>query len=397
MSCARMALAVSVAMLIVSCTKKVGDKGQVAAESDESKEKKEHVDEPEHEELPKRVRLTPDLIADARISTAPAVRETLTVTVALPGEIAADPDRTARIASPVAGSIERVAFREGSAVKKGDVLAVIRVPDLGKLRSTLSATLSRAKAARANVLRLKALADQRLASEQSYLDAVAAADALDVEARAAGEQIGALGMGAEGNPSQLTLRAPLSGVVVARNAVVGQPVTAQEVIANIVDLSELWFLGRAFEKDLGRLRLNAQVEVQLNAHPKEQFTGTVEYVGQQVDPVARTVTARIRLTNRNGLLRVGLFGSAYVSTAEETGGQAMIVIPRSAITEVAGKPVVFVRHADNDFELHELTLGDAAGGKVQVVAGLREQEQVVTEGVFTLKSAVLKGTFAEDE
>jgi cobalt-zinc-cadmium efflux system membrane fusion protein len=73
------------------------------------------------------------------------------------------------------------------------------------------------------------------------------------------------------------------------------------------------------------------------------------------------------------------------------------VVPREAITEIAGKPVVFVKHADGDYELHELTLGDAAAGKVQVIAGLQEGEQVVARGVFTLKSAVLKSTFAEDE
>jgi cobalt-zinc-cadmium efflux system membrane fusion protein len=193
------------------------------------------------------------------------------------------------------------------------------------------------------------------------------------------------------------LRAPTAGTVVARNAVVGQPVTADEVIAEIVDLTELWFLGRVFEKDLGRLQLSADAEVELNAYPKERFHGVVEYIGQKVDPVARTVTARIRVRNRASLLRVGLFGSAYVSTNEERGRQTTLVVPREAITEIAGKPVVFVKHADGDFELHELTLGDAASGKVQVMAGLQEGEQVVAHGVFTLKSAVLKSTFAEDE
>jgi cobalt-zinc-cadmium efflux system membrane fusion protein len=324
-------------------------------------------------------------------------KETLEATVALPGEVVADPDRAARVASPIAGRIERVDFREGSSVKKGDVLALVRVPDLGRLRSNLAATLAKARAARTNALRLKELAAQRLAPEQAYLDALATADALDAETRAASEQIAALGIGPGSGPSQLTLRAPVSGVVVVRDAVIGQPVTADQVIADIVDLSEVWFLGRVFEKDLGRLKLNAAAEVQVNAYPKQRFTGGVEYIGRQVDAVARTVTARIRLANREDLLRVGLFGTAYVSTSEEGGRRAMIVVPRSAITEVAGKPVVFVRQADGDFELHELTLGDSAAGKVQVIAGLREGEQIVTQGIFTLKSAVLKTSFAEEE
>lgn len=357
-----------------------------------------HSDEPAHEALPRRVRLSPEVVAAAGIRTAPIAREALVLTVPLPGEIVADPDRTARVASPIAGRIERVAVREGSAVKKGEIVAMIRVPDLGRLRATLSATLGKAKAARANAERLKGLSVQRLASEQLYLDALAAAEALELEVRASQEQLAALGLGAGATaPSQLTLRAPLAGVVVSRNAVVGQPVTADEVLADIVDLSEVWFLARVFEKDLGRLRPGALAEVQLNAYPHERFEGVVEYIGRQVDAAARTVTARVRLQNRDEKLRVGLFGAAYVNTEHGAARQLTIVVPRSALTEVAGKPVVFVRQADQDFELHDVVLGDSAAGKVQVLAGLREGEQVAVEGVFSLKSAVLKSTITEDE
>ena len=383
----------------LGCSRKPSDDGGGAtAKAKEAKPPApEKSEEHEHEELPKRVALSAEVVASAGIATTPATREALVVTISLPGEIAPDPDQSARIASPIAGRIERVNFKEGSVVKKGDAMAVIRVPDLGKLRATLAATLAKAKAARANADRLQDLVQKRLASEQSYLDAVAQAEALDEEGKAAGEQIAALGIGAAGGPSQLVLRAPTAGTVVTRGAVVGQPIAADDVIAEIVNLDELWFLGRVFEKDLGRLQLNANAEVELNAYPKERFPGSVEYIGQKVDPVARTVTARVRLRNRDGLLRVGLFGAAHVSTNENRGKEATLVVPRDALTEVGGKSVVFVQLAGGEYELHELTLGDAAAGKVQVIAGLQEGEQVVSRGVFTLKSAVLKSTFAEEE
>jgi cobalt-zinc-cadmium efflux system membrane fusion protein len=358
----------------------------------------EHVDEPEHEELPKLVRLTREVIASAAIRTAKVAREALPITVSLPGELVADPDKTARISSPVAGRIEQVSFKEGSVVKKGDVLAILRVPDLAQVRSTYSSSLAKAKAARANAERLKELSAQRLASEQAYLDAAAQADALEIEANAAEQRLSAFGTAAgKGAPSQIALRAPIAGTVVLRNAVVGQPVTSDETIGEIVELSELWFLARVFEKDLSRLHVGANAEVQLNAYPDERFAGSVEYIGKQVDPNARTLTARIRLQNSQGKLSVGLFGTAFVSTSERGTRKATLVILRSALTEVAGKPVVFVRHPDGDFELHDVVLGESAGGKVEIVSGLREGEEVVVDGVFTLKSAVLKTTFAEDE
>lgn len=385
---------IALALGASACTKSKAEPVEAKPASEE------HADEPAHEELPRKVRLSAEVARAAHVETAPVGKEVLAVTLALPGEIAADPDRLARISTPVAGRIEQVDFREGSFVKKGDQLVTVRVPELGKVRSAFTATAAKARAARSNAERLKILLEQRLTSEQAYLDAAATADSLDAEAKGLGEQLAAMGVGSGGSgnaPFQLTLRAPLAGVVLSRDAVAGQPVTVEQVLGSIADLSEVWFLGRVFEKDLGRLRAGASVEVQLNAYPDERFVGVVDYVGRQIDPVARTLTARVRLTNRVDLLRVGLFGTARVSTTEEHTKGPVLAVPRSALTEVAGKTTVFVRQPDGDFEVHEITLGHAAAGKVEVVSGLREGEQVVVNGAFTLKSIVLKGTMAEDD
>jgi len=352
----------------------------------------------EHEELPKHVKLTPEAIKDAHIRAEPTRKGTLAVTISLPGEIAADPDRSARIASPAEGKVEEVRFKEGQSVKKGDVLAVIRIPELGKLRGAQASALARAKAARANADRLKALLEKRLTSEQSVIDAEAEARSLSVEAQSLGEQLSALGAGAQSGASfLLALRAPIAGTVITRDAVVGQPIAADHTLGSIADLSEVWFLGRVFEKDLGRLKIGVNAEVELNAHPKERFSGKVDYVGQKIDPLARTVTARIGLSNRNDLLRIGLFGNAHVATGEPETHEPRLLVPRDAVTEIGEKPVVFVKQNEAEFEMHEVVLGDGALGKVEVVSGLGEGEEVVVDGVFTLKSVVLKGTMEEDE
>ncbi|HEY6881773.1 MAG TPA: efflux RND transporter periplasmic adaptor subunit [Polyangiales bacterium] len=364
-------------------------------------ERPPHRDEPAHAEFPTQVRLSDEVLTAAGVRTQKVEREQLVSTIDLPGEISVDPDRSARVASPIAGRIEQVHFQEGQRVKQGDPLLVIRVPELGKVRSDSAATRAQAKAARVTADRLRELKDQQLASEQAYLAAEAEAQALELSAVAAHDRVQALGVVNQGNPSSLVLRAPLSGVVLARAAVVGQPVTSEQVVAEIADLSEVWFLGRVFEKDLGLLRVGAPSEVLLNAYPGTAFAGTVEYIGMQVDPIARTLTARIRLTNHDDLLRIGLFGSARVSTEPVLGKDAsrppVLVVPRGALMEVAGKQVVFVRQADRDFELHQVTTGRAAGGKVEILSGLRDGEQVVSEGAFTLKSSVLKASLSEGE
>lgn len=356
-----------------------------------------HEGEKEHDTIPKRAKLAKSVIEAAKIQTTPATKEVLAPTLALPGEVSADPDKSARVASPVAGRLTDVRFKEGSEVKKGDVLAVLRIPEIGKVRAAHSATTAKAAAARANAERLAGLADKGMAAKQEAVAAKAEADALDAEAKALGEQLGALGMGTSGSGSELVLRAPVSGVVVARDAIVGQPVGTEQVIASIADLSEVWFVARVFEKDLGRLELGAKGEVQLNAYPSETFAGKVESVGRQIDPVARTVTARLRLANRGDMLRIGLFGTARVVAKGEKAGEPVLVVPRTALIDVAGKTVVFVRISPDEFELHEVQAGEGAAGKVRILAGLREGEPVVSEGAFTVKSVILRGTLADEE
>lgn len=357
----------------------------------------EHKDEKEHDGLPKRVRPSRQVITDAKIRTEPVKREALAVTLELPGEIAADPDKSARVAAPVAGRIVSVRFKEGSLVKKGDVLASIRVPDISKVRSAQSTAASRGAAARANAERLQGLADKGLASKQEALSVLAEADSLESESRAMSEQLAALGTATGQLGSDVVLRAPIAGIVIARDAVLGQPITAEQTIASIADLSEVWFLARVFEKDLRRLRAGANTEVMLNAYPGEHFEGVLEYIARQIDPVARTLTARVRLRNEGDRLRLGLFGTAQVFVGEPSKREPRIIVPRDALTEIAGKTVAFVRQKDGDFEVHELAVGESALGKVEVLGGLREGEEVVVEGLFTLKSMVLRSTIAEDE
>lgn len=349
-----------------------------------------------HADLPRRVRVTDEVLKDAGIQVLRVSKAALTETLSLPGEVSADPDRVARISTPSTGRLELVSFREGSPVKKGDLLAVVRVPEIAKVRATRSATASRAQAMRANAERLRALAKEGLGLEQDAVNAESEAAALEQESRSAAELLASLGAGATGAAS-ISLRAPLSGTVVSRDAVVGQPVTDEQTLGTIANLDEIWFLARVFEKDLSRLKAGVTAEVHLNAYPNEHFAGTVEYIGQQIDPIGRTVTARVRVKNKNDLLRIGLFGVSQISLEGPANSDAKLVVPQASVTEIAGKSVVFVRQAPNEFELHEVTLGRESLGRREILAGLRENEEVVSDGVFSLKSMVLKGSFAEDE
>lgn len=362
---------------------------------------KEHEDEPEgHEELPTKVRLPAEVLASAEVHTAVVTKKPLPATVDLTGEVVADPDRVVRVAARVPGRIVEVRCKEGERVKAGAILVVLESPELARVRAGFAASQARGLSAQKNAERLGNLAKTGLAAEQEVSGATAEASALQAEAAAAQRTLQSFGLpmaelGQSG--SRLELRARIEGFIVSRNATVDQTVTAEHVLTEIINLDHAYFLGRLFEKNLERVKVGVPAEVRLNAYSKEVFLGKVESIGKQLDPIARTVVARIAIDNRDDLLKVGLFGVARVNSGDAKPEESTLVVPLNAVTQIADRDVVFVRHPDGDFEVHPVKLGRTASGQVQILAGLRAGEQVVVEGVFTLKSAVLKSTFGEED
>ncbi len=360
-----------------------------------------HTDEPEeHAPLPKHVRLSAKVIKDAGIKTAVTTSEILPATLDLTGEIAADPDRSARIAARVPGRIVEVRFKEGGHVAAEDVLAVLESPEVARARAVLQSTEARAHSARLNADRLKGLEGKSLASGQEVATAAAEAAALEADLAAARQTLTAFGRDVErvdGATARIALRAPITGFVLERNAVQGQTVEATHVIAVVGNLERAYFLARVFEKDLARVGIGATAEVRLNAYPQDFFEGTVESIGKQLDAAARTVIARVLVKDHRDLLKVGLFGTAHVTDTMGARGTRRLVVPIAAVTRIAEADTVFVQQPDGDFEVHPVTLGRSAAGRVEILSGLREGEPIVVQGVFTVKSAVLKSTFGGEE
>jgi RND family efflux transporter MFP subunit len=272
----------------------------------------------------------------------------------------------------------------------------VAVTEIGKLRAAHASAIAHAKAARADANRLRGLVDKALRPEQDYLDALAAAEGHEAEARGLAAQLSALGFAASTGavPSSLSLVSPIDGVIVARSAIVGAPVVPDQNLARVVDLSAPWFVGRVFEKDLARVRVGAKSAVVVDAFPGKPFEGVVEALGAQVDPLTRTVMVRIRVTNRDDLLRHGLWGTAHVAT-EEAPLSPVLVVPRTAVIDVAGRKVAFVRVGDA-FEPRQVDLGATSLEQLEVISGLAFDEDVVVQGAFTLKSVMLRSTLAED-
>jgi membrane fusion protein, heavy metal efflux system len=358
----------------------------------------EHREERAHEELPKLVKLTPEVIREARVRTEPAHRRTLAAVAELTGQIVPNPEALAMIGARASGRIARVLVRESDLVRAGQVLAILSSPEIAKLRGEYAAAEAKALSAHRNAVRLRELFRDRLGAEQEAVAAEADATAAEAERDALSLTLRGLGapLKATSDPSTVPLVTPIAGSVVQLDAALGEIVEPTHTVATVADLSRVWFEAQVFEKDLARIAQGAPAEVRLNGYPDRIFTARVARLSGRVDPQARTVTARIVLLDADENLRLGLYGTARVSVPS-SDSREQLAVPISAVTDLGDSKAVFVRHPDGDFEVHEVRLGPSAGGFVPVLSGLREGEEVVVSGVHTLKSAVLKSTMQEEE
>ncbi len=353
------------------------------------------------EGIPDVVQVSPTVKAAVGIKTESAKMMPLSRTVELAGEVAGDPDRTAHVAARASGRVTQVMFKEGDLVKQGATLVVLESAELARARAAVTTATARAAAGEQTLKRVKHLVEQGLAPQQELHAAQAEAHISAAEVLAAQQALGAFGVAAGdvgGDAARLVLRAPVGGTVTMRNAVVGQAVGAQDVLATVVDLTRAYFEARVFERDLASVEQGSVVEVRLHAYPDTPLLGTVAFLGAEVDRATQSILARVRFQQGvENLLKLGLFGNARVATGTAQGAPEVLTVPLSAVTRVMDRDLVFVARPDGSFAAQKVTLGQSAGGRVHVRDGLALADQVAVEGVFNLKSILLKSTFAEEE
>lgn len=191
----------------------------------------------------------------------------------------------------------------------------------------------------------------------------------------------------------LELKAPIDGIIVGRKAAVGELVGKDKEIFTISDPTDLWVVAEIKERDIGAVKVAQDASFSVLAYPQERFSGKVVRIGNEVEKESRTLEVRIEVENRDGRLKPGMFADVEIVTDVMQG---VLVIPDAALQTDEDKQIIFVSLGNLKFEKRVVTLGMERQGKVQVREGLKEGEQIVTEGSFILKSEMLKGEMGEE-
>jgi len=148
-----------------------------------------------------------------------------------------------------------------------------------------------------------------------------------------------------------------------------------------------------YEKDLGRIQVGQSAIIHVDTYPDETFAGKVTYISDALDPQTRTAKVRCEVSNDRVRLKLDMFATVQLPT---TFRRMAVAVPVGAIQQLEAKTVVFVQRGAAQFEAREITMGKNVNGQVEVLAGLREGEPVVTVGAFHLKSIIAGKDLGEE-
>lgn len=300
--------------------------------------------------------------------------------------IAFDATRVGLVNARSAGVVRRLAADIGTVVQPGAVLAVLESGEVGAARSRLLAAQSRVGTARVTWQREQSLQASGISSSAEVQLARQERDAAQAELAALRAELDVVGK-AHGAAGTYAVTSPLAGTVTQRHVNIGQFVTQEDALFQVVDASSVWALIDVPELDLPQVATGQDAIVQIDGLGERPFRGTVRFVPSEIDKRTRTAQVRVVLANADGALRANQFGSARIQTG---ASQPTVLIPRASVQKADGIAFAFVRLAADTFETKRLRLGPGQGDKVVVLAGLKRGDEVVTDGSFLLKTETLK-------
>lgn len=298
------------------------------------------------------------------------------------------------VTARTSGVVVRILRQLGDRVAVGDALAVIDSREVAEAQGAAARARRAAEAARTVLVREESLFRQRVTARQDYEAARAAYDAARIEAQQADQALRALGAGSGGGTTRLmTLRSPVAGEVTSVTVTPGEYVPPERELFQVADPRTVWAELMIPARDIQRVVIGQTItlSVQGSDHP---HTGRIRFLSPAVDPATGAAKAIATIDNTDGDLRVGQNVSARVATPGVDGARVPIV-PRSAIQEIEGRSVVFVR-TQRGFVMRLVTIGLGSDAAVPVLSGLRVGERVATVNAFVLKAELGKAEAEHD-
>jgi len=320
------------------------------------------------------------------------------------------PRRRATIAAKITGRVTGVFFDEGTHVAENQLLATLDDSDVRKALNAAKADYEASKAAitdyevqlrnaRIQLHRAEQLQSAGVETQEQLDNARTNADSLSAKIALAQSQVVSSEtriQEAQQAVDNCTIRAPYAGIVVSKDAQVGEmvsPVSAgggftRTGIATIVDMNSNEIEVDVNESYISRVQDGQPVTAILDAYPDWEIPSRVRTIIPSADRQKATVKVRISFLKLDPRILPDMGIKVTFLGAEQkkpTGADvASILIPQSAVHEDNGKKIVFLVKDDRT-ERRAVTLGGSRGSDTEVIAGVSVGDTVVIKGPENLR------------
>jgi RND family efflux transporter MFP subunit len=307
--------------------------------------------------------------------------------------------RKAAVASKMTGRLTALLVEEGSIVKKGQILARMESSDVAAAKDQVAANLANARALlkQARVERDNLQKDhsryQKLIKDgyisQSEYDTVSTRYLRSQEAvkaaSAAAESAAAALAGAEAHLDYTLIRAPFDGVVLTKNADVGDIVTplgasstSKAAVVTLADMGSLQVEADVSETSITRIRVGQPCDIQLDALPDKRFRGQVHAIVPTVDRAKATVLVKVRFLGLDARMLPDMSAKVSFLSRELTSGELLprLAVNKDALVSRDGKNIAYLVQ-DNKVRETAISVGDRLGDLQEVETGLKSGDRVV--------------------
>lgn len=305
-------------------------------------------------------------------------------------------EKTVRVFTPVGGRVTAVLADIGQDISVGTPLAEIDSPDFGQALAAARTAVGNFMAADKAFTRAKDLFAHGAAAPKDVEAAEAAYDAALAERDRSLAQLANYGGNIESTNSIYLLRSPLAGVLVDKAINPGQELRPDMMLGNVPqtfnplftvsDPSTLWLQLDVAEGDLPDLQTGLALEIMSKAFPEKTFHGTLEKIGDTMDPATRTVKVRGVVENPEKLLKAEMYVLVNIVQEGSRIANAGVEIPSRALFLRENDYYLFVELSPGQYRRQKVKIGVEKDGKVPVFDGVSAGQKVVSEGVLLLQA-----------
>ena len=182
--------------------------------------------------------------------------------------------------------------------------------------------------------------------------------------------------------------ATVSGTVTMKMVEEGDYLKQGQPLYKIANLNTVWAEFDAYENQIASLKEGQTIKVTTNAYRNEVFDAKVSFIDPLLNSATRTVVVRAVLQNKKDLFKPGMFVEGIIE-GTQTSTENTVSVPSTAVMWTGERSVVYVKTNPNEaiFEMREVLLGNANGDSYTILEGLKNGDEVVTNGTFTVDAA----------